>query len=158
MKKRAFTLIELLVVIAIIALLLSIILPSLKMAKERGKTVVCSSSLKGVGVGVSAFLIENDDIFHKGRNNGMWNNWVDGSGDELEYDHWLAYWGIAYSEYTSGRDAFECPSIKVGDIDVWVLGGEQFAGRSQSEVFPYFENCAYGLNAYTNSYGDTKTK
>ena len=43
--KKGFTLIELLVVIAIIALLLSIILPSLKMAKQSGMTVICKSNL-----------------------------------------------------------------------------------------------------------------
>ncbi len=46
LTKKAFTLIELLVVIAIIALLLSIVVPSLKRAKERTKEIVCGSQIK----------------------------------------------------------------------------------------------------------------
>jgi prepilin-type N-terminal cleavage/methylation domain-containing protein len=49
MKTRAFTMIELLVVIAIIALLLSVILPSLKMAKEHAGRLACADHLKILG-------------------------------------------------------------------------------------------------------------
>lgn len=47
--KNGFTLIELLVVIAIIALLLSILLPSLKMAKEHASRLLCANHLKDIG-------------------------------------------------------------------------------------------------------------
>lgn len=55
MKKRGFTLIELLVVIAIIALLLSILIPGLKMAKDIAKRVVCASRLRQVGVAMRSY-------------------------------------------------------------------------------------------------------
>ena len=45
-KHKGFTLVELLVVVAIIALLVSLLLPSLKSAKELAKRVMCANNMK----------------------------------------------------------------------------------------------------------------
>jgi prepilin-type N-terminal cleavage/methylation domain-containing protein/prepilin-type processing-associated H-X9-DG protein len=60
-KKTGFTLIELLVVIAIIALLLSVLLPSLNKAKRSAKSVVCRSNLKQLGYATLTYANENDN-------------------------------------------------------------------------------------------------
>jgi prepilin-type N-terminal cleavage/methylation domain-containing protein len=57
-RPRAFTLIELLVVVAIIALLISILLPSLAAAREQAKRAVCGSADHQVGVGMTAYAAE----------------------------------------------------------------------------------------------------
>jgi prepilin-type N-terminal cleavage/methylation domain-containing protein len=57
--KKAFTLIELLVVVAIIALLISILLPSLQGAREQGKRVRCQSNLRQIAQASLSYATED---------------------------------------------------------------------------------------------------
>ncbi len=61
LKLKAFTLIELLVVIAIIALLISILLPSLSRARELSKRLVCASNIKGIGTSCKIYANDNNE-------------------------------------------------------------------------------------------------
>ena len=60
-RRSGFTLIELLVVVAIIALLISILLPSLARARELSKRTVCAANLSGIGKGVYTYATGNGD-------------------------------------------------------------------------------------------------
>lgn len=60
-RKKGFTLIELLVVIAIIALLLSIVTPALKKAKDYSKRVICTSGVRQMGIALRTYANQNDD-------------------------------------------------------------------------------------------------
>jgi prepilin-type N-terminal cleavage/methylation domain-containing protein len=60
-SRRGFTLIELLVVIAIIALLISLLLPSLGAARKTARNVICQSNLRQFGIAIQAYLDDQKD-------------------------------------------------------------------------------------------------
>ena len=62
-RREGFTLIELLVVIAIIALLMAILLPSLKKARDQARAVVCQSNLSQWGKIFYLYTHDNDSRF-----------------------------------------------------------------------------------------------
>jgi len=64
-RPRGFTLVELLVVVAIIALLVTILAPSLGRAKDLAQSTVCKVHLKGAGQAMRVYTSE-------------WNGWLAG--------------------------------------------------------------------------------
>ena len=84
--RLGFTLIELLVVIAIIAILASMLLPALSNAREAGKTAVCTSNLRQLGVTARLYADAYDgwEVYAYDRGGGYWCSWlktVGGLGD-----------------------------------------------------------------------------
>jgi len=61
-RRRGFTLIELLVVIAIIALLVSLLMPSLKQAKELARAALCQAHVRLIGVAIPQYLADFGDM------------------------------------------------------------------------------------------------
>ena len=56
LRRRAFTLIELLVVLAIIAMLAALLMPAIRGAVDKAKSVKCISNLRQIGVAVQQYV------------------------------------------------------------------------------------------------------
>jgi prepilin-type N-terminal cleavage/methylation domain-containing protein/prepilin-type processing-associated H-X9-DG protein len=80
LRRKGFTLVELLVVIGIIALLISILLPSLNRARETANRVKCGSNMRQIGQAILLYANENKGNYPRTRYlstvstaNGSWD-------------------------------------------------------------------------------------
>lgn len=114
-RQKGFTLIELLVVIAIIALLLSIMLPALKRAKEAVKRVYCLNNFKHLTLAWMLYADNNDGKVVRSRavngNPGAaWTGW--NYFDYPEEVQINAIRGGLLYEYCQNLKAYGCPVSK----------------------------------------------
>ena len=121
MKRKGFTLIELLVVVAIIALLVAILVPSLKLAKDQARLAVCQAQLKSLGLALNLYAGNNDEYFPNGVNgvyppgfprNG-WNVYMLAREGFPEAIDGLIGIGVLYPVYINDPHFFYCPQISV---------------------------------------------
>ena len=63
MKRVEFTLIEMLIVVAVISILVSLLLPALKRAREKADGIACLSQLKQLGVVDQNYTNDNRGIW-----------------------------------------------------------------------------------------------
>lgn len=61
-KIKGFTLIELLIVISIIAVLMSVIMPAMRKAKEQAKLALCANNQRQVIIGITAYHSDYGDF------------------------------------------------------------------------------------------------
>jgi prepilin-type N-terminal cleavage/methylation domain-containing protein len=138
-----FTLIELVVVVAIVGILVSLLATSLSSAKEKGKSALCLSNLRQVGIAASIYAQDNGDRLHQVNgaipDQGQWlaNPWTE---QPLFPEHPDAYWGVAYSCYSGAtKQLFRCPGAR--RVDEW---------REEGLPYPseFWLNSTYGINRY----------
>lgn len=106
-KLKAFTIVELLVVIAIIAVLMSLLLPAIRKAREQANNVKCSSNLRQLVQIFSVYAAENKGQYPL---NDASNTW------ELGQSFMLPLYGAygtmpAKISYLKDPRAFYCPSF-----------------------------------------------
>ena len=118
-KGHGFTLVELLVVISIIALLLSILLPSLRSAREQAVRVVCKSNVKQLLTATMAYSFENkgviplwwDGVAKLSPTNERDSATTNGTTEHLKYFGKIVNLGRLYPSYIGkGGRIFYCPS------------------------------------------------
>lgn len=63
LNKQGFTLIELLVVISIIALLISILLPALRSAREAARTITCANQVRQINIAALMYTNQNHEWY-----------------------------------------------------------------------------------------------
>lgn len=156
-SKSGFTLIELICVIAVIALLFSLLMPSLSRVKKVASRVVCGSNMRGYGTFFTVYLNDSDGVFPDSEQwlysktsdtlehpiGCRWHDWPMAKDSELMAEH-KEYWGemgeFLYELYIS-----PCPDFR--DIAV-KMGCENPMHNPSLPIKPQYN---FAMNAYLGS-------
>ena len=109
MRRKAFTLVELLVVVSIIALLVAILLPSLRAARESARRAACLSNLRQLSMGALAYAGDFGGEFpYRGKDSDEGPHTWYARNRQDNRSLWVGYIG----DYTmeDGSELFWCPS------------------------------------------------
>jgi len=122
-RRKGFTLIELLVVIAIIALLVSLLMPSLKHAKELARWSLCRAHIKQVGLAMQMYIPDNEDWMPGYANVGGYDSQGYDGPDGFHYTKW--YQSILMSCYQGPGDYPDPPRDGNGILRPYAGGSKQ---------------------------------
>ena len=161
--KHGFTLVELLVVVSIIALLISILLPSLKKAREQAKATVCLSNLRALGQGIMLYATEYDGRLPGPLHPSLYReqtdqNYIDRGITDPDKIKFLKERQLTYKLTSVMNQRGEAKHVNISDgvstcpTVERILSEEQFdrfSANSGRPVFPFH----YALN----NYGDTSS-
>lgn len=104
--RDAFTMIELLVVVSIIAILATLLLPTISLVRDSAKTAICMSQLRQVVMANTAYRTDNDGLYPQFCWNetagALWSQWVKTPTTQGRWQHFL-------EEYTETYKVFNCP-------------------------------------------------
>ena len=153
-RRQAFTLIELLVVISIIALLISILLPSLGAARDAAKATACLSGLRQTAIGSHAYTNDHDGWWPLRFRYGVAGTWETlGSGRNVyamygstspEYGFGALYAG----GYVSDSRAMYCQSMEDTGWDFGSAGMPHWAAEPGSAAASTSYRSAYAWNPH----------
>ena len=115
-RRHGFTLIELLVVISIIALLIALLLPAVKKAREAGRSIGCLSNLRQIGIGLIAYTGENNNFLPPGWRSPVITGYpykISAGLEYMTYHHTLAPYisGAMGEVHYDGPPVVKCPAL-----------------------------------------------